>query len=209
MRLRELAVAACLASVASVIAAQDKPDALVMYNSGDFRGAIQVCVEELKAMPYNGDAFTVMGWSLLALGDYQEALKQAELGLARLPADARITEIAGEASYYLGRIEDALRYLEDYANLSPTGGRIERVYALMGECFIQLKEYNHADIALSMALHLKENDDTWWARLGYAREMAKDSRWSLEAYGNSLRLNPANTDAQRGKRRVEELTKTP
>jgi len=207
---RDLArVLACLLVVPFALDAQDKPDALVMYNSGDYRGAIAVCLEELKAMPYNADSFTVLGWSLLKLADYPEALKQAQLGLSRLPSDARITEIAGEACFYLGRIEEALRYLEEYANLSPTGGRIEQVYALMGECFIQLREYNHADIAFSMALHLKENDDASWARLGYVREMAKDYPWSLDAYGNALRLNPNNTDAQRGRRRVEDLVKTP
>jgi len=208
-RVRPLALLWMALAAVATSSAQDKPDALVLFNTGDFRGAVQVCLAELEAMPYNGDSFAVLGWSLLRLGENEEALKQALLGLRRLPEDARITEIAGEASYNLGKVEDALHYLEEYASLSPQGGRIERAYAIMGECFIQLKEYNHADIALSMALHLKENDDTWWARLGYAREMAKDYRWSLEAYGNSLRLNPANTDAQRGKRRVEELTKTP
>jgi tetratricopeptide (TPR) repeat protein len=202
------AIAALLFAVSAALVAQDKPDALVLFNNGDYRAAVTVCQEELKAMPYNGDSFTVLGWSLLRLGEYQEALKQAQLGLSRLPADARITEIAGEALYYLGRVEEALRFLEEYASLSPTGGRIERAYALMGECFIQLREYNNADIAFSMALHLKENDDSWWARLGYVREMAKDYRWSLDAYGNALRLNPANPDAQRGKKRVEDLLKT-
>lgn len=188
---------------------QDKPDALVLYNNGDFRGAVTVCLAEIEAMPYNGDSFAVLGWSLLKLRDYPEALKQALLGLSRLPEDARLTEVAGEASFYLGKVEDALRYLEDYASLSPQGGRIEQAYALMGECFIQLKEYNNADIAFSTALHLKESDDTWWARLGYVREMARDLAWSLEAYDNSLRLNPNNTDAQRGKRRVEDLLRAP
>ena len=187
------------------LGAQDKPDALAMYNDGRFREAAEVCLQELKEMPYNGDSFSVLGWALLKLAEYQEALDYALLGLSRLPSDARITEIAGEASYGLGKIEDALRYFEEYANLAPQGGRIERVYALMGECFIQLKEYNHADIALSTALHLNENDATLWARLGYVREMAKDYQWSLEAYSNALRLNPNSTDAQRGRSRVEAV----
>jgi tetratricopeptide (TPR) repeat protein len=207
MGLRRFVVAALLLACCLAAAAQDKPDALVMYNNGDYRGAIQVCQEELKAMPYNGDSFAVLSWSLLKLGQYADALEQAQLGLSRLPADARLTEVAGEACYFLGKIEEAVRYLEDYASLSPTGGRIEQAYAYLGECFIQLKEYNHADIALSMALHLKESEDSWWARLGYAREMAKDYVWSLEAYNNSLNKNPANTDAQRGKKRVEDILK--
>jgi tetratricopeptide (TPR) repeat protein len=180
-----------------------------MYTNGDYRGAVAVCLAEIEAMPYNGDSFAVLGWSLLRLGDSQGALRYSQLGLTRLPADTRLTQIAGEASFNLGRVEEALKYLEEYASLAPQGARIESVYALMGECFIQLKEYNNADIAFSTALHLQESNDSGWARLGYVREMAGDLAWSLEAYSHALRLNPNNTDADRGRRRVQELLRAP
>jgi hypothetical protein len=43
----------------------------------------------------------------------------------------------------------------------------------------------------------------WWARLGYAREMAEDYRYSLTAYNKALELNSRLSDAIRGKERVE------
>jgi len=192
--------------LAAAVYGQDKPDALAMYRDERFAEAAEVCKQELREMPYNGDSFTVLGWSLLRLGRYVEALEQAELGLSRLANDPRIIEIKGESLYYLGRVEEALGVFEEYASLAPQGGRIERVYALMGECYVQLKEYNHADIAFSTALHLNENDASWWARLGYVREMTADYIGALASYERSLRLNPNLIDAQRGKDRVEKAT---
>ena len=176
-----------------------------MYREERFAEAAEVCLQELREMPYNGDSFTVLGWSLLRLERYNEALEYAELGLSRLANDPRIIEIKGESLYYLGRVEEALAVLEEYASLAPQGGRIELVYALMGECYIQLKEYNHADIAFSTALHLSENQASWWSRLGYVREMSGDYAWSLASYDKSLLLNANLIDAQRGRERVAEL----
>ena len=62
--------------------------------------------------------------------------------------------------------------------------------------------YNHADIALSTALHHSPSVSVWWGRLGYAREMAKDYVYALEAYEMALSLNPNLSDAERGRSRV-------
>ena len=110
----------------------------------------------------------------------------------------------GEAKYYLGRIEDALASLEEYVRIRPAGDRIARVYWLMGECFISLKEYQNADIAISTALYHEQNNAGWWARLGYARELANDLRLARDAFDRALRLDPNLIDAQRGRERVEK-----
>ncbi len=96
-----------------------------------------------------------------------------------------------------------MRYFEEYASLVQTGGRIDVVYYYMGEIFIQIGEFNHADIALTTALYHSPNVARWWARLGYAREMAEDYRWSLDAYDKALKLNPSYPEAIRGKNRVQ------
>ena len=73
----------------------------------------------------------------------------------------------------------------------------------MGEIFIRLAEYNHADIAFSTALYHSPNISLWWSRLGYAREMAEDYKHSLDAYEKALALNPNLLDADRGRSRVQ------
>jgi tetratricopeptide (TPR) repeat protein len=184
--------------------AQEKPDALELYKTGKYLEAIKVCQEELAESPKNIDSYVVLGWSQLKLKRYAEALETAETADQISPHDSRLVQIMGEAKYYLGRIEDALASLEEYVRLRPAGDRIARVYWLMGECFISLKEYQNADIAISTALYHEPNNAGWWARLGYARELANDLKYSREAFDRALRIDPNLIDAQRGKARVEK-----
>ena len=186
------------------IGAQDKYDAVELYRNGDYQGAIEVCRKELEEMPNRMDAHAVIGWSLLKLERYQEALVASQEALQISRYDPRIIETAGEALFYLRRPSEALKYFEEYVNISATGGRIDLVYYFMGEIFIQQGKFNNADIALSTALYHSPNVADWWARLGYARERGGDFQWSLEAYNKALALNPNLVDALRGRSRVEQ-----
>jgi len=186
------------------VSAQDKVDAVELYRTGDYVGAIEVCRKELEEMPNRMDAHAVLGWSLVNLKRYQEALEASQQAFQISRYDPRVIETAGEALFSLGRQVEALRYFEEYAAISPTGGRIDSVYYFMGEIFIQQGRYNNADIALSTALYHSPNVADWWARLGYAREKSEDFQWSLEAYNKALALNPNLADAVRGRSRVEQ-----
>ena len=189
--------------VSVTVFGQDMPDALVLYQSGKYEEAIKICESELKIRPGNMDSYSVLGWSLIRLGKYKEALETAREGLGISRYDARIVEIVGEANFYLGKNLEALKWFEEYVTLSPGGGRIDTVYYFMGELFIRMGEYNHADIAFTTAVYHSPNIARWWARLGYAREMAKDYDYSIEAYNKALELAPSFPDAKRGKERVE------
>jgi tetratricopeptide (TPR) repeat protein len=204
MRNRLVLIFALLLASAFIVVAQDKDDALELYHNGDYQGAIDVCRRELEEMPNRMDAHAVLGWSLVKLERYQEALEASQLAFQISRYDPRIIETAGEALFYLGRRAEALRYFEEYAAISPTGGRIDLVYYFMGEIFIQQGKFNNADIALSTALYHSPNVADWWARLGYARERGEDFQWSLEAYNKALALNPNLVDAVRGRSRVEQ-----
>jgi tetratricopeptide (TPR) repeat protein len=182
---------------------QDRPDALLLYQKGEYEEAMKICESELELRPGNMDSYSVLGWSLIRLGRYQEALEKAKEGLKISRYDARIVEIVGEANFYLGKNLEALKWFEEYVALAPTGGRIDSAYFFMGELFIRMGEYNHADIAFTTAVYHTPNVARWWARLGYAREMAKDYNYSIEAYNKALDLAPSFPDAQRGKERVE------
>lgn len=203
--MREVFLAILLLIAGGVAAvAQERPDALELYRAGKYLEAVKVCQEELAESPKNIDSYVVLGWSQLKLKRYAEALATAETANALSPHDPRLVQIDGEAKYYLGRIEDALASLEEYVRLRPAGDRIARVYWLMGECFVSLKEYQNADIALSTALYHEQNNAGWWARLGYARELANDLTYARQAYDRALQLDANLIDAQRGKERVEK-----
>ena len=184
--------------------AQNRDDALVEYKNGNFAQAIKICIEEIDRMPKNMDSYVVLGWSYLKQEEYQKALDAGLDGLKISAHDIRVVEIVGEAYYYLGKNLDSLKYFEEYAVLAPTGDRIELAYYFMGEIFIRLGEYNHADIAFTTAVYHFPNSARWWSRLGYAREMAEDWKYSLEAYDKALQLNSSLTEAVRGQERVKK-----
>jgi tetratricopeptide (TPR) repeat protein len=185
-----------------IVTAQSRPDALELYRQGRFDQAVEVTLQEIRDNPSNLDAYTVLGWSLLALNRDAEALEYGLAGLQVSRFDHRIVNIVGEAHYRMGSYTDALQYMQNYAALAPTGSLIDETYFVMGEIHIRLEEYHHADIALTTAVHLNANRAQWWARLGFAREMAGSPDHAAAAYQEALRRNPALIEAQRGLDRV-------
>ena len=185
--------------------AQERPDALARYREGAYEEAVEITLREIEDTPRSRDSYSVLCWSLIELRRYDEALTRAQEAYGFAPNDPRIVEVLGEAFFYLGKNLDALSFFERYAVIADTGDRIDRIYYFMGEIFIRLGEYNHADIAFSTAVYHSPNVSAWWARLGYAREMAKDYPSALFAYDQALSLNPNLTDANRGRERVQQV----
>ena len=176
----------------------DKPDALVLYNNEKFREAIKVCKNELAEMPRNKDSYVVMGWSLLAIRDYEEAIVQMGKALAFAPNDPRLLRTMGKALYKHGRGKDSLRYFQKLINVSTDVNSLADIYYYTGEIYIDLKEYNNADISFTTALHFRSNKASWWSRLGYARELNEDYEWALAAYEKAIDLEPGLDEAVRG-----------
>jgi tetratricopeptide (TPR) repeat protein len=188
----------------SVSAQNRPPDALAEYRNGNYERAIQICRDEIAENSNNIESHVVICWSLLRLNRYEDALVYARAGRALSRYDARITEILGEISYFQGRNNEALQYFQEYVNLAPEGQRIELVYYYMGEIYIRLGRFRHADIALTTATHWMPGNATWWVRLAYARENAGDLTSALIAYERALSLNPQLTDARRGLDRTRQ-----
>jgi tetratricopeptide (TPR) repeat protein len=185
--------------------AQTRPDALVEYRNENYERAVEICVNEIRENRNNMEAHVVICWSLIQLGRYEEARTYALEGRNISRYDPRIVEILGEVSYFQGQNSEALQYFQEYINLAPERGRIETVYYYIGEIYIRLGRFRHADIALSTAVHYTPGNAAWWLRLAYARESAGeagDLQEAVTAYERALSLNPQLSDAQRGLDRV-------
>lgn len=201
--LRTLFYAAVLVvALLSPAAGQTKKDALVLYRQAQYAESIAVCLEEITANPSSLESHVVLCWALVAAGRYQEAETWAEKGRTISRYDPRLIEIQAEARFYLGLNEQALRLFQEYISNAPNGTRISSTYAFMGEIYLRQGQFRHADIAFSTAVELEKTKAAWWVRLGYAREMAKEYRQSLEAYNRALELDSSLQDASRGKARV-------
>ncbi|MCL2066281.1 MAG: tetratricopeptide repeat protein [Treponema sp.] len=187
-----------------VVSHSQQPDALAEYRAGNYERAIRICQDEIASYSGNMEAHVVICWSLLRINRYEDALRYARAGLALSRFDVRMIEIMGEIHYYLGQNNEALRYFQEYVNLAPEGSRIEQVYYFLGEIYIRLGRFRHADIALSTAVHYVPGNAAWWTRLAYARENAGDLTNAVTAYERALTLNSQLTDARRGLDRTRQ-----
>ena len=187
--------------------AQNRPDALQAYRQGNFERAIQICIDEIAQDPRNLDSYVVICWSLLRsnrANRYEETLRYGRIAREINRYDARVTEILGEAYYYIGNNNEALRYFQEYVNTAPAGPRIEGVYYYMGEIYIRMGKFRHADISLTKAVHWMPRNAAWWTRLAFARENAGSFIEAVSAYEEALSLNPQLADASRGLERVSQ-----
>ena len=189
----------------SLVFPQSDPDALIEYRQANFERAVQICRDEIASNPDNLESHVVICWSLLRLGRYEEALRYARAARSLSRYDARVAEILGEVYYYQGNNSEALQYFQEYVNLAPAGQRIESVYYFIGEIYIRMGKFRHADIALSTAVHWLPGNATWWTRLAFARENAGELTGAVTAYERALSLNPQLSDARRGLDRVRQI----
>jgi tetratricopeptide (TPR) repeat protein len=185
-----------------LVFAQIRPDALVEYRNGNYEQAVSICMNEIAANPVNLESHVVICWSLIRLARYRDAMTYARAGWNISRYDARIIEILGELNYYEGQNNEALQYFQEYVNLAPEGQRIDMVYYFIGEIYIRLGRFRHADIALSTAVHWVPGNAAWWIRLAYARENAGDLPEAIKAYETALSLDSQLADARRGLDRV-------
>ena len=180
-----------------------KKDAYELWRSGNYKDAIEVCLGEITETPENLDSYVVLCWSLNDNGQYKEAEYWSTKGRTVSRYDPRLVEAFAESQFYLGNNDKALEAFQEFISLATTGSaRFGVAYYFMGEIYVRKAKYNHADIAFSQAVMTEPNRDYWWARLGYAREMAGEYRTSADAYDQALLLNPSRNEAKVGRTRV-------
>ena len=198
------ALALCFFLLSHLLFAQTRQDALIEYRNGNYERSVEICKSEIAVNRNNIESHVVICWSLIRLGRYAEAMDYARSGRNINRYDIRITESLGEICYYQGRNSEALQYFQEYINLAPEGARIETVYYFLGEIYIRLGRFRHADIALTTAVHRIPGNASWWTRLAYARENAGDLYEAATAYERALALNSQQNDARRGLERVRQ-----
>jgi tetratricopeptide (TPR) repeat protein len=204
MKLKRFVVIAVLFFAAVGIFPQSRPDALLEYRNRNYERAVQICRTEIEVDPANLDSYVVMCWSLLELRRYEETLRYARTARNLSRYDPRVVEILGEVFYFQGNNVEALQYFQEYVNLAPSGARIETVYYYIGEIYIRMGKFRHADIALSTAVHWLPGNASWWTRLAFARENAGDLMPAVTAYEKAISLNPQLADARRGLDRLRQ-----
>lgn len=185
---------------------KEEVDIKTLFNQGDWTKTITECEKRLKKFPEDKTAKVLLGRALVKNKQYREAENRMNAFLQNAKHDLDFTEILAEAEFYLGKNGNSLSHFEEYAAYSSeSAARYGASYYYMGEIYIRLSMYQHADMAFSTAVYIEPLLHRWWARLGYAREMAKNYTGALEAYSEAVRLDGTFEAALKGLERVSKI----
>jgi len=173
-------------------------EANIHYNE-----AVRICLEEVSRNVANRDTYTVITWTLQRQRKYTDVITWGERGLRIYSDEYRIIETMGEAFFYMGNYERSLSYMQRYTNALPEGERSSVAFFFIGEIYRLAHKYHHADIAYTTALRIEPGIALWWYRLATVREQIGDRRPAIDAYQQSLRLNPNYSEARDGLARLQ------
>ncbi len=210
-------VVVCIAFLPAAVGAQAQRDAMTLYRQGrdlEYEGktaaamtvyaqAVTKSEQAIVANSRDMDAHVVRSWSLFRLGKHQDVLKYGQEAL-KISFDPRIVEVLGESSYLLGQNEEALGYLQKYIETAEDSAELApNAYYYMGEAYMRLKKFAHADIAFTTALAKASTMYRWWYRLGFACEAQGQYKRAYDAFGKALAINPRFEEAVAGRDRVK------
>ncbi len=168
-----------------------------------FASSLAMVEKLLPAEAANPDLVSLRCWDLFRLGRHKEVVAVAQKALQTMK-DYRIIETMAESLYFLDRDEEALKSFAKYFELAPAhDDRMSSAYYYVGECYMRLKKYEHADIAFSTATSMEKGMYFWWYRLGGVKELLGQYKRAYGAYGTALELNPGFQAAKDGRGRVK------
>ncbi|MDR0455696.1 MAG: tetratricopeptide repeat protein [Treponema sp.] len=173
-------------------------EANVHYNE-----AIRICLDEVSRNAATRETYTIITWTMQRQRRYSDVVTWGERGLRIYSDEYRIVETMGEAFFYLGNYERSLFYMQRYTNALPEGERSSVAFFFIGEIYRLARKYYHADIAYTTALRFEPGIALWWYRLATVREQIGDRRPAIDAYQQSLRLNPNYSEARDGLDRLQ------
>ena len=173
-----------------------------LYHEGKYNEAVVECEKEITSNANNIDSYITLTLVYIAMKDYAKAYNTSQRGRKVQQYHPRLIEMQAISCYHLGRNIESLNLLQTYLSYTSQEKDVSEVYYYMGEIYLRLSQYHHADIALSTAVSIRPFEISWWARLGYVREKSKTYKYSLEAYNKALSFDNNYFDALEGRKRV-------
>jgi len=173
-----------------------------LYHEGKYNEAVVECEKEIASNANNIDSYITLTLVYIAMKDYAKAYNTSQRGRKVQQYHPRLIEMQAISCYHLGRNIESLNLLQTYLSYTSQEKDVSEVYYYMGEIYLRLSQYHHADIALSTAVSIRPFEISWWARLGYVREKSKTYKYSLEAYNKALSFDNNYFDALEGRKRV-------
>jgi tetratricopeptide (TPR) repeat protein len=130
--------------------------ALLTFQESDANGALAIYATILEAQPNHPRALNDSAWILSeSLRDYKKALELADRGVAAAPDDDHLRDTRGVILSKLGRLQDALKDFEKFAQLNPPDSpRRAKALLQMGLTCAKLKDSAQTKRHLGEALRI-------------------------------------------------------
>jgi len=119
-----------------------------LWGLGQPREAIQQWQRALDLDPQNPDVRRALGRATMQIGEVQNALNHYSAAIELSPRDPSLPLEAGVAAMRRGSMQEAAGLLSDAVERDPSSAE---AWAALGECSVQLGEWNKAEVALSRA----------------------------------------------------------
>src|SRR5205085_1073194 len=173
----------------------------LLHMLSQYAEAVPIFQRALSADPTQDWVYPELGFDLIMLGQYEEALKVLDNGLARQPQDiASLLSLRGEALRYLNRYEEALPNIEQALTLRPDNpfllgwqgellsllGRNQEALAPLERAY-ELDKVQWIFAALSVVRLALERYDDLLNMLEQALAQQPNDAFALEVKGDVLR----------------------
>lgn len=160
----------------------------LLYNSGDFEGALGEYVKAIKIDSHNLKAWNGVGASLIHLGRNDEALTIYPLILKNDPNFAEAWNNMATALINLGRYDEALQAANKAIEIRPN---YEDAWINVGTALDKLGRPQDALQAANRALEIDPDNAVAWNNRGVALDDLGQHKEAIEAYDKALEIDPS------------------
>lgn len=167
--------------------------ALCLKNLGELKAATDAANSALGADPEDGFVHEAAGWTLLAAGRAEDALRHARIARRLRPESVWAMQLNAHAAAKLRDYEGALQAIEEALCLSPNDD------SLHGNRANFLRLLGRLDESLRSAAKARELAPyDMWSHLEYARTAETMGAWddASASYVEALRLEPSDSECR-------------
>jgi len=127
----------------------------VQTRHGNTAGGIELWKKVLQSNPRRADVYNGMGWTAMAKGQYEEAIGHWRKAVEIDPQMPGVHNATARALTALGRQTEAIEELKKEIKISP---RSSFSYFLLGQQYLQQKDYEKAGKSYEKAIELEPNN---------------------------------------------------
>ncbi len=169
-----------------------------LYAEGNYTASIKALDEEKKQFPTRINIFIILGWNYKAIKNYKEMEKISLEGFALNPTHINVLKNLGEAYFFQGKYQDAIKQFEKYLKIRNDWNdpNTHLIYTYLGTSYFHTGYLFKADLALSTANSGKSNNVQTLLLLAEINEKLEKKEKAISYYEKALIVDPINNTAK-------------